>query len=220
MDALWPWLAMAGMGALHGCIAATRGVHAHALQMLLPLAAGHAAAVAWMLAGALGGLALPHALAWALCLVHRAGGTAMVATACRPGAGLLSRLAPARCGARAGTRAGALVPERPGTGAGCCVVGQPRAAGCAGCDGCAPGSHAGGGDGGWHRGGPGPPGRESPCAHDLQRDHARALRVSDRALRPTAPRAPASPPPGSPPSRRCGPTRPTACSTRRSPAWS
>lgn len=68
MDALWPWLAMAGMGALHGCLAATRGVHAHALQMLLPLAAGHAAAVAWMLAGALGGLALPHALAWALCL--------------------------------------------------------------------------------------------------------------------------------------------------------
>lgn len=64
MEALWPWLAMAGMGALHGFVAATRG--AHALQMLLPLAAGHAAAVAWMLAGALGGLALPQALAWVL----------------------------------------------------------------------------------------------------------------------------------------------------------
>ncbi|WP_146187938.1 hypothetical protein [Acidovorax sp. CF316] len=61
MEALWPWLAMAGMGALHGCVAATR--RAHALQMLLPLVAGHAAAVAWVLAGA---LALPQALAWVL----------------------------------------------------------------------------------------------------------------------------------------------------------
>lgn len=63
--ALWPWLAMAGMGALHGVLAPAPG-RRHALQMLLPLAAGHVAAVAWVLAGALGGWALPQALAWAL----------------------------------------------------------------------------------------------------------------------------------------------------------
>jgi hypothetical protein len=56
-EALWPWLVVAGMGALHGlnpasgwAIAAAWGLHAHsraqAWWALLPIALGHAASVA------------------------------------------------------------------------------------------------------------------------------------------------------------------------------
>lgn len=56
-EILWPWLAIAGLGALHGlnpasgwACAAAWGVRAgdrsHAWQALLPIAAGHAASVA------------------------------------------------------------------------------------------------------------------------------------------------------------------------------
>jgi hypothetical protein len=62
MASLWPWLAVAGIGALHGLnpatgwmFAAAWGVHAHdraqALRALLPIAVGHAASVA-LVAGA------------------------------------------------------------------------------------------------------------------------------------------------------------------------
>ncbi len=51
MDALWPWLAMAGMGAAHGLVPATRS--GPVWKMLLPMAAGHGAALAWVVAGAL-----------------------------------------------------------------------------------------------------------------------------------------------------------------------
>jgi hypothetical protein len=57
MTSLWPWLALAGAGALHGLnpatgwsLAAAWGVRsrglAHALRALLPIAFGHAASVA------------------------------------------------------------------------------------------------------------------------------------------------------------------------------
>lgn len=57
MDDLWPWLAVAGMGALHGLnpaagwmLAAASGLRARdpmqAVRALAPLAAGHAASVA------------------------------------------------------------------------------------------------------------------------------------------------------------------------------
>jgi len=57
MASLWPWLAVAGVGALHGLnpatgwmFAAAWGVHSHdraqTLRALMPIAAGHAAAVA------------------------------------------------------------------------------------------------------------------------------------------------------------------------------
>jgi len=57
MASLWPWLAVAGIGALHGLnpatgwmLAAAWGVHscdrAQALRVLMPIAVGHAASVA------------------------------------------------------------------------------------------------------------------------------------------------------------------------------
>lgn len=62
MASLWPWLAVAGVGALHGLnpatgwmLAAAWGVRSHdraqALRALLPITAGHAASVA-LVAGA------------------------------------------------------------------------------------------------------------------------------------------------------------------------
>ena len=69
MTSLWPWLAIAGVGALHGLNPASGwmaavgwGLRSHdraqALRALLPIAAGHAAAIA-LAAGALAsGLAL------------------------------------------------------------------------------------------------------------------------------------------------------------------
>jgi hypothetical protein len=62
MASLWPWLAVAGVGAFHGLnpangwlLAATQGVRSHdraqALRALLPIGAGHIASVA-LVAGA------------------------------------------------------------------------------------------------------------------------------------------------------------------------
>ena len=62
MASLWPWLAVAGLGALHGLnpatgwmFAAAWGVRAHdraqALRALMPIAVGHAASIA-LVAGA------------------------------------------------------------------------------------------------------------------------------------------------------------------------
>ncbi len=77
MSSLWPWLTVAGLGALHGLnpatgwmLAAAWGVHsgdrAQALRALMPLAAGHAASVA-LVAGAVAlGLALDRRLVQAL----------------------------------------------------------------------------------------------------------------------------------------------------------
>lgn len=76
MTGLWPWLAVAGVGALHGlnpatgwAFAAARGVrgggHAHAWRALAPIAMGHAASVALIAALAtLGFVAQRGVLPW------------------------------------------------------------------------------------------------------------------------------------------------------------
>ncbi|MES2187275.1 MAG: hypothetical protein V4505_22185 [Pseudomonadota bacterium] len=91
MANLWPWLAVAGMGALHGLnpatgwmLAAAWGVRSHgrtpmqrrarALRALLPIAAGHAASVALVAAAVVFGLALDRRL-----LLAVAGGLLVVA---------------------------------------------------------------------------------------------------------------------------------------------
>lgn len=69
MASLWPWLAVAGVGALHGLnpatgwvFAAASGVRsrdrAQALRALLPIAAGHAASVALVAAAVALGLSM------------------------------------------------------------------------------------------------------------------------------------------------------------------
>ena len=69
MSNLWPWLAVAGVGALHGLnpatgwmFAAARGVRSgdrgQALRALAPIAAGHAASVALVAAAVALGLAM------------------------------------------------------------------------------------------------------------------------------------------------------------------
>ena len=69
MASLWPWLAVAGAGALHGLnpaagwmFAAAWGVRsrdrAQALRALLPIAAGHATSVALVAAAVALGLSL------------------------------------------------------------------------------------------------------------------------------------------------------------------
>jgi hypothetical protein len=69
MDNLWPWLVVAGMGALHGLnpatgwmFAAAWGVRsrdrAQALRALLPIAVGHAASIALVAAAVAFGLSL------------------------------------------------------------------------------------------------------------------------------------------------------------------
>jgi hypothetical protein len=69
MASLWPWLAVAGLGALHGlnpatgwALAAARGIRSHdgalALRALAPIAAGHAASVVLVAAAVALGLAL------------------------------------------------------------------------------------------------------------------------------------------------------------------
>jgi len=69
MASWWPWLAVAGAGALHGLnpasgwvLAAARGVRAgdraQALRALLPLALGHATSVALVAGGVAFGLAI------------------------------------------------------------------------------------------------------------------------------------------------------------------
>ena len=69
MASLWPWLAIAGIGALHGLnpangwmLAAAWGLRSHdrtqALRALLPIAAGHAASVALVAAAVALGLSM------------------------------------------------------------------------------------------------------------------------------------------------------------------
>ena len=69
MSSLWPWLAVAGVGALHGLnpatgwmFAAVWGVHsrdrAQALRALVPIAVGHAASVALVAAAVALGLSV------------------------------------------------------------------------------------------------------------------------------------------------------------------
>jgi hypothetical protein len=72
---LWPWLALAGLGFFHGVnpamgwlFAVALGLHRHSratvILSLVPIAAGHAAAIALVLAAALAlGLVLDHAIA-------------------------------------------------------------------------------------------------------------------------------------------------------------
>jgi hypothetical protein len=72
---LWPWLALAGLGFFHGVnpamgwlFAVALGLHRHSratvLLSLVPIAAGHAAAIALVLAAALAlGLVVDHAIA-------------------------------------------------------------------------------------------------------------------------------------------------------------
>lgn len=86
MANLWPWLAIAGLGALHGLspangwmFAAACGVHARDIaqmrRALWPVAAGHAASIA-LVAGVLAqGLSIDRALA------RNVAGTLLVATA-------------------------------------------------------------------------------------------------------------------------------------------
>jgi len=77
MASLWPWLAIAGIGALHGLnpangwmLAAAWGLRSHdrtqALRALLPIAAGHAASVALVAAAVAFGLSLDRQLLQAL----------------------------------------------------------------------------------------------------------------------------------------------------------
>jgi hypothetical protein len=67
MTSLWPWLAVAGLGALHGLnpatgwmFAAAWGVHsrdrAQALRALMPIAVGHTASIALVAAAVVLGL--------------------------------------------------------------------------------------------------------------------------------------------------------------------
>jgi hypothetical protein len=73
MASLWPWLVLAGVGALHGLnpttgwmLAAAWGVRAHdrkqALRALVPIAAGHAASVALVAGAVAWGVAMDRAL--------------------------------------------------------------------------------------------------------------------------------------------------------------
>ncbi len=77
MASLWPWLALAGIGALHGLnpatgwmFAAAWGVHsrdrAQALRALLPIAVGHATSVALVAAAVAFGLAMDRVVLQAL----------------------------------------------------------------------------------------------------------------------------------------------------------
>jgi hypothetical protein len=70
MASLWPWLAVAGVGALHGLNPATgwmlgrrlgrafSGDRAQALRALLPIAVGHAASVALVAGAVMFGLSM------------------------------------------------------------------------------------------------------------------------------------------------------------------
>jgi len=103
MDSLWPWLAVAGVGALHGLnpasgwmLAAAWGLRsqdrAQALRALLPIAAGHVAAVALVAAAVALGLALDRTLLQVL-----AGGALLLVAGAQ-----LRRRRPARAWAPAG----------------------------------------------------------------------------------------------------------------------
>jgi hypothetical protein len=107
MQGLWPWLAVAGVGALHGLnpatgwmLAAARGVRqrdkAQALRALLPIAAGHAASVTLVAAAVVFGLALDRGLVRAaatgllvvVAVLHLSGRTPRMARAPAGHAGL------------------------------------------------------------------------------------------------------------------------------------
>lgn len=86
MDALWPWLVVAGLGALHGLspangwmFAAACGVRARdgaqARRALLPIAFGHAASIAIVASAFAQGIVMNHAL------VQRAGGALLIGVA-------------------------------------------------------------------------------------------------------------------------------------------
>jgi hypothetical protein len=77
VETLWPWLAVAGAGALHGLnpatgwfFAAAQGLRARdrrqALRALLPIAAGHAASVALVAAAAVLGMSMDRTTLWTL----------------------------------------------------------------------------------------------------------------------------------------------------------
>jgi hypothetical protein len=109
MASLWPWLAVAGVGALHGLnpatgwmFAAAWGVHsrdrAQALRALMPIAVGHATSVA-LVAGAVAlGLSMDRvvlqglagALLVVVAMVHLLGCTAQRARAGHAGLALWS----------------------------------------------------------------------------------------------------------------------------------
>ena len=107
MASLWPWLVLAGVGALHGLnpatgwlLAAAWGAHAHdrkqALRALVPIAAGHAASVALVAGAVVWGLAMDRMVARALAgaslmvlaLGHLSGRTPRLARASAGHAGL------------------------------------------------------------------------------------------------------------------------------------
>lgn len=107
MASLWPWLAVAGLGALHGLnpaagwmFAAAWGVRsrdrAQALRALMPIAVGHAASVALVGAAVVFGLAMDRVVLQALAggllvvvaIVHLSGRTPKVARAPAGHAGL------------------------------------------------------------------------------------------------------------------------------------
>lgn len=104
MDTLWSWLAMGGTGALHGlnpatgwaCAAAwglrSGGSRAQPLRALLPIAVGHAASVALVVAAVMWGWALPRSV------LQAAAGCLLVAAV----AVYLLRHAPHRARASAG----------------------------------------------------------------------------------------------------------------------
>jgi len=96
MASFWPWLAVAGVGALHGLnpaagwmVAASWGVRsgnrAQALRALVPIAVGHATSVALVAAAVAFGLSLDRAVLQALAgalliaaaMLHLSGRTAM-----------------------------------------------------------------------------------------------------------------------------------------------
>lgn len=112
MDSLWAWLAIAGLGALHGAnpaggwaLAAAWGIRSRdprqALRALLPIAVGHAASVALVAAAVVWGLAMDRvaqqvlaggllAVALALHLARRSGHEAAGHAGLALGAFLLS----------------------------------------------------------------------------------------------------------------------------------
>ena len=98
MSSFWPWLAVAGVGALHGLnpatgwmFAAAWGVRSHdraqALRALMPIAAGHAASVALVGAAVVFGLSMDRVVLQALAggllavvaMIHLSGRTPKVA---------------------------------------------------------------------------------------------------------------------------------------------
>jgi hypothetical protein len=109
MTSFWPWLAVAGLGALHGLnpatgwmFAAAWGVHsrdrAQALRALLPLAVGHAGSVALVAAAVALGLSTDRVvlqgvavgLLVVVAMIHLSGRTALRARAGHAGLALWS----------------------------------------------------------------------------------------------------------------------------------